>query len=293
MNGISVVIANYNHPDLIRSCVESIDLHLDVSNLEVIVVDNGSQHQELSVLAAEFPFVKYHLLNKNFGFGYAINYGVKRSIFRNIVIMNSDIQIMDDSFQELLNAFDAISDRQIWSPEIVGGSGEIQPVSLPKLRALKFLGHFSILNDLSRLSNFRIKQPAVRRSAQKIDVDILYGACLIMKKSDFQQLDGFDENYFMYFEDIDLCDRFRENLSGTLSVCTESRVMHKSRGSSESRTGINRIFLKSKYRYAFRRFGFVFCLLFMLFDFPLQIILVNAIIVAQEIKHLSRPISRT
>ena len=289
MNGVSVVIANYNNPDLVRSCVKSINLHLDVSNLEVIVVDNGSRYQELSVLATEFPFVKYHLLDKNFGFGYAINFGAERSIFPNMVIMNSDIQIVDDSFQELVNTFDAISDGQIWSPEILGEKGETQTVSLPKLSTFKFLKHFSILNDLSRLSNIRNKRHVIRRPVQEISADILYGACLIMKKSDFKQLNGFDETYFMYFEDIDLCDRFRENLSGTLSIHSESRVIHKSRGSSESRTGINRMFLKSKYRYAFRRYNSIFSILFVLVDFPLQIVLANAIILAQKMKRISEP----
>jgi GT2 family glycosyltransferase len=288
VNGISVVIANYNNPDLVRSCIRSIDLHLDVSKLEVIVVDNGSRHQELSVLAAEYPFVRYHLLDKNFGFGFAINFGVERSTFPNTVIMNSDIQIVDETFQELVTAFDLTPGGQIWSPEIVGDCGEVQPVSLPKLSAQNFLRQFSVINDLSRLSNLRNRLSVVNRLDQELNVDILYGACLIIKKSDFRLLNGFDENYFMYFEDIDLCDRFRDNLSGTLSVHTESQVMHKSRGSSESRTGINRIFLKSKYRYAFRRYGFVFSLLFVLFDFPLQIVLANAIVISQKMKYFSK-----
>ena len=93
----SIVIANFNNPELIKTCLQSIDEFVLRSGLEVIVVDNGSENENLEILRADRPHLSVKYLPKNMGFGYAINRGVELAGGRDLVILNSDVEITDFS----------------------------------------------------------------------------------------------------------------------------------------------------------------------------------------------------
>ena len=105
MIDISVVVANFNNPELISTCLQTIDKYLLRPGLEVVIVDNGSVSQELETLRLNRPHVVIKYLPINMGFGYAINRGAELARGSNLLILNSDVEIIDFSLQSLMLEF--------------------------------------------------------------------------------------------------------------------------------------------------------------------------------------------
>ena len=182
---LSIIIVNYNGETFIEDCIDSI-LSADVSFLyEVIVIDNHSQDQSLSKLAVYGDRITVVPQSQNLGFAKANNLGVSLSAGKYILLLNNDTIICDNSLQMMV-------DYYVENPEI----GLLAPCLLNKDGSIQTHG--------SSLVSWKYKRQKVQ------SMSFVCGAAMMMHKVLWDELDGFDENFVFYNEDLDLCQRIRK-----------------------------------------------------------------------------------
>ena len=150
---VSIIIANFNNPNLIDTCIRSVDKYFFDSTIEIVIVDNGSTDQNLDNIKSGRGNVVVKHLPKNMGFGYAINRGVEISQGRILLILNSDTELIDLSLQSMLSEFALSSDHKLWSPQLVARDGTPQISALENLGPWSFFWRFSILGDILNIFN--------------------------------------------------------------------------------------------------------------------------------------------
>lgn len=199
---VSVVIVHYQVPDLLKKCIQSIQNHFLGFDYEIIVVDNQSPDPSWKSLINDFPEVNFLALEDNLGFSKANNLGVKHAKGDYVYILNPDTEIEGDYFKEVLDFADSQDALGAVGLRMHNAKGLFLPESKRSVPAL--VNSFEKL--FTKLSND--SKTYYRNDIDETDiaeVDIMTGANLLMKKTVYEEVGGFDERYFMYGEDIDLC----------------------------------------------------------------------------------------
>ncbi len=199
----SVIIVNYNSKIYLEKCLESIESQLvckkkpsNSFDFEVIIVNNDKHP-----LCPEVPYsFSLHIINneKNEGFGKAHNIGISHAQGKYIFLLNPDTLLQDDSLIYLTDQLDQHSDIGIIGLKIIEYERK-QPQ--PWTCGTKT----NLLNIIFRNT---INKPWNKK--HPVNVDWVSGTALLMRKTLFEKVGGFDENFFMYFEDQDLCLRVKQ-----------------------------------------------------------------------------------
>lgn len=265
---LSIIIINYNSPELISKCLESIDSYVTEPSKEVIIVDNNSQEENLDELRKRYDFVRVLRLPENIGFGRGNNIGVKNAQGKMLLLLNSDTELIDYSVNDALAAFYGKMARELWGLKILWPSKEFQNSFSRDLTFLDFILFYTPLSNLTgatkRICYHKYENKPIEEFTP---VSVVYGTAMLMWRQDFLSLNGFAEKYFMYFEDIDFCERFQKDLHGAVCYYPYSSLIHHVEGSlSGGKLGINYRFYKSKYIYGFSKFNVAKMLLFFLVD---------------------------
>jgi hypothetical protein len=208
---ISVIVVTFNGRDLVRACLSTVGAALAPRGGEVIVVDNGSRDGTPEMIAAEFPGVRLEATGENLGFAAGNNRGLKLARGAVIVFLNPDTEPAPGSLARLADALDADGTLGIVGPRLTNGDGSLQPSvrGFPSLAA-----SLIVLLKLHRVAGWL--PPVARYDAagfdydRPADVEQLMGACLAMPRRVVERLGGFDERFWMWFEEVDLCLRTRQ-----------------------------------------------------------------------------------
>lgn len=201
-NGLSVVIVTYNNANAINICIEA--LIKDSANPEIIIVDNNSQDKTIEVVK-KFGLAVTLIENKeNFGFAKAINIGAKQTSGKYLVILNPDTKTITKNALTLLQeTLQQNPDFGLIGPKFIYPDGSAQKTvrNLPTIWG-------AVKEFILRIKGtFEFYQPG---GEELVEVESVVGACMIIKKELFEKLGGFDEKYFLYFEDLDLCKKLRK-----------------------------------------------------------------------------------
>lgn len=207
---VSIVLINYNTKQLAENTIRSIIEHTQNINYEIIVVDNSSDKNQQVIFPN--PFVRILRDIENKGFGNACNIGAKQAKFEILLFINSDILLTDNT---ILSCFEILINTQnagIVGPRIVLRDGQLDhgcKRGFPTpLSALTYMLKLDRLFPRSKTFG-HYRQTYV--SQQKIgEVDAVSGSFLMIWKHLFDDLNGFDETFFMYGEDLDLCYRVKQ-----------------------------------------------------------------------------------
>jgi GT2 family glycosyltransferase len=270
---LSIIIVNYNFPLLIARCIASIDAFLGDLSKEVIVVDNNSREESLHDLQRQYDYLKVIKLTENMGFGQANNIGVKQAASDCVLLLNSDTELIDGSLKDALYKFQQSSAKTLWGLKILWPDHRFQNSFSHKIHFLDFVFTYTLPPLFAHVSR-RVR--AHKHDGLPLEnvqeVDIVYGTAMLLFRNDFLKIGGFSSRYFMYFEDIDLCDRFREKLGGHIYYYPFSVLIHHVQGSARNRSkgAINWMYLKSKYAYGRQKFGVIGILVILLLDLPLM-----------------------
>jgi N-acetylglucosaminyl-diphospho-decaprenol L-rhamnosyltransferase len=204
--GVAAVIVNYESgPALIR-CVEGLRSE---SVAELVVVDNGSADGSLEEIRRAFPDVAVVVPGRNLGYGAAANRGVAATTAGSVLVCNPDLEVRPGALAVLAAALAACPGCALVGPLIRTPGGERYPSarqfpSLADAAGHALLGIFAPDNRFTR----SYQQAHLGRVAAGLErVDWVSGACFLTRRSAFEQVGGFDESYFMYAEDVDLCWR--------------------------------------------------------------------------------------
>lgn len=214
---VSIIIVSWNTSDYLERCLAAIPRAAAGLTIEVIVVDNGSTDGTQAMLAEKFPRVRVIQNPENLGFGRANNIGARASQGRTILFLNSDCELQASALKAMVSALDRDPSLGAVFCRLLNPDGTLQPSVHSS-----FLSPWSTIGDLFFLSSLRYavyRTPVlhrwllwrtVRAHGEAHDVAWGGGACLLISRAALEATGGFDERFFMYCEDMDLCKRIRE-----------------------------------------------------------------------------------
>ncbi|MDP3899567.1 MAG: glycosyltransferase family 2 protein [bacterium] len=206
---ISFIILNYFTKGLVKNCIKSI-LKSAMGGLtyEVIVVDNGSFDGVKEMLGKNFSNIKFIQSQKNLGMGAGNNLGIKQARGRYVAVLNPDIIINNDSIRKLAGFFDNNAKVGLLGPKLINPDGTTQ---YTRCHYPSKLTPIYRRTPLRKLSGIKKKLDIYLTKDKDYDTagptDWVYGACLFVRKDLLETIGNFDEQFFLGFEDTDLCRR--------------------------------------------------------------------------------------
>lgn len=204
--GVSAVVVNYNARDHLLRCVHS--LRAD-GVADVVVVDNGSDDGTGGALAASDPEARWLPSGGNLGYGRGANRGVAVATEPYVLVLNPDVLVEPGTVKTLAAALDRDPALAIVGPRVEEPDGSLYPSvrEFPDLLTAAghaFLGYIAPRNRFSR--SYKLLDWDHSRAGE---VPWVSGSCMLVRRSAYESVGGFDERYFMYVEDVDLCWRLR------------------------------------------------------------------------------------
>jgi len=209
---LSIIIVNYNVKYFVEQCLHSVAKAIKNINAEVFVVDNQSSDNSIAYLQPLFPWVQFIVNDANIGFGKANNLAIKKSKGEYVLLLNPDTLVTEDCFEQCISFFSTQPNCGAVGVKMIDGSGTFLPESKrafpsPMVSFFKIVGLSSIFKK-SRLFN---KYALGYLNENEIhEVDVLAGAFMMIKRAAIDVCKGFDEDFFMYGEDIDLSYRIQQ-----------------------------------------------------------------------------------
>lgn len=235
---LSFIIVTYKSANHLERCLQSILNRIINISKEIIIVSNDD-------VFFNFSEAKIIKTEKNIGFGGACNLGVKSASGEYLCFLNPDTEIISEDFIKIISEFKNNKKTGIIGPKLINENGEIQEWSAGKeVNLLDIIGN--------NLKYKRSKE--IWESMKKTECAWVSGACLFIKKELFEKLNGFDENFFLYFEDIDLCKRAR-NLDHKVIYFPELIIKHFSGKSFDSKKEQKKYYYSSQDYYFQKHFG--------------------------------------
>lgn len=193
---LSVVILNYNVRYFLELCLQSVEAALEGVDSEIIVIDNNSKDGSCDMVREKFPSITLIENTSNVGFSKANNQAVQVAKGEYVCILNPDTVVAEDTFESVLNFAEKQTNLGIIGCRLIDGSGEYLPESKRNIP----LVDIAIKKVLGNSEGYYASHVKEFDTAK---VEILVGAFMLLKRSLYSSLGGFDEDYFMYGEDID------------------------------------------------------------------------------------------
>jgi N-acetylglucosaminyl-diphospho-decaprenol L-rhamnosyltransferase len=230
---LSIIIVNYNTGLLTSSCLKKILSQNLPFAFEIIVIDNASSDDSVSFLRSDFPDIDIISNDKNLGLASGVNIGLKKAIGEYKLILNPDIIVLDKAIQTLVEYMDKNTEVGMTGGKLLSPNGKLQ------YSCYRFYKPTTILYRRTWLGNTKKGKSAVNHFLMKdydhknaTEVDWLMGACLMVRSKALDDVDGMDDHFFLYFEDVDWCRRFWEANWSVVYVPT-AKFSHYHQRSSE------------------------------------------------------------
>lgn len=239
---LSIIIVNYNAGTHLRDCLQTLPTSSDI-----IIVDNASHDNSLALVEAlQQPHIRIIRNSTNLGFATACNIGAKACQTDLLLFLNPDCRVEPETLSELSTALNSAPDigmvgALLLNPDGSEQAGGRRSVPTPWRSFTRAFGLSKLLPKYFK--DFNLHQQPL--PTHPIAVEAISGACMLMKKSTFEQLGGWDQAYFLHCEDLDLCMRYRAagyrilfvpsaRLTHYKGVCSQAQPMkvewHKHRG---------------------------------------------------------------
>lgn len=250
MIDISITIVAFNDEEDVRNAVYSILEHTAGRiSKRIYIVDNSTEHNELSSLAKKYGEVVYKRPGDNLGFGGGHNYVLQDLDSKYHAIVNPDILLTEDSFSVLLD-FLEIQGAGMAVPRLVDEKGALQAVYRRELTVMDMAVRMAFPSHFLRRQHYHTMQDMDYN--RPFQVPFAQGSFLVIRTELFRRLGGFDCRYFMYMEDADLCRQVNDVSS--LWYCPATSVIHKWERGSHKDMHLLKIHVVSMIRY-FRKWG--------------------------------------
>jgi hypothetical protein len=247
--GLAIVIVSYNARDELGACLESVfddngdnDAENDrESELEVIVVDNASTDGSAAMVRQRFARATVVESNENVGFARASNLGWRRAKSALVMFLNSDTSLPANALARLVEIMEARPDIGALGPLLRNTDESIQ-ISFGRMMSLSAELRQKLVNAGYREGRGPLRGYVERRHAAQRDVDWVSGACLLTRRDLLERIGGFDEEFFLYSEDVDLCARLRAEGCRVVFTPDVEITHHRGRSASKDR---HRAFIES------------------------------------------------
>ena len=198
-NNLTFVIVTYESDHIIEDCLSSIP-----RDYPIIIIENSGKKDFQKKIEKKYPNVKCEIMEKNEGYSFGNNCGIKMSKTKLVFILNPDVRLQNNTLEELDQVSNKIKDFSILAPTLI--SDELKKgFGLTK-------NYGSYKKNLNTTSDF-------------FEVDYIQGCAFVLNKNELKDIGFFDENIFMYFDDIDLCKRIK-NLRKKIYVSKKAKIEH-------------------------------------------------------------------
>ena len=251
---VSAILINYNAGPELGRALRSIADELVDQRWEAVVVDNASSDGSAEVVADFAPHVRLERNDENVGFARGVNQGLEATSGSFVLLVNPDCRLIAGAVGALRRELERSDAYAIAGPRILNPDGTVQGSARgdPDM----FTGLFGRTTVLRRLMpDLAIAKRNVVSSEDagsgdgSVTVDWLSGACLLARREALHRVNGFDERYFLYWEDADLCRRLRALGAQVRYVPAATAIHRVGQSSRSSRASSIRAFHESAYLY--------------------------------------------
>jgi N-acetylglucosaminyl-diphospho-decaprenol L-rhamnosyltransferase len=205
-----VVVVNYDSGDHLRTCVSHLEAAVDPLEAEFVVVDNRSRDRSLDGIQEMVSGIRVIKNADNRGYGRACNQGVRATSAPFVCLLNPDVIPEPGSISAMVAALQDRPRAGVLGPRLKNPDGTYYPSCrvVPNLKVA--LGHavFGLISDNNRFS--RAYKLLDFDHGEEREVDWVSGAAMMMRRQAFAEVGGFDEGFFMYVEDVDVCARMNQ-----------------------------------------------------------------------------------
>ncbi|MFO7524031.1 MAG: glycosyltransferase [Ignavibacteriaceae bacterium] len=236
---LSIIIVNYNVKVFLQNLLDSIQKASSGIQSEIIIVDNASDDGSVEFLRDKYPQINLIVNETNLGFGKANNLGLEKARGKFILLLNPDAIVAEDTFSRMIDFFNQTPEAGLAGCKILNPDGTFQ---LPCRRS--FPGPWTSFTKVTGLSTLFPKSKIFARynltyldENQTYEVDAISGSFMMMRKEVYEKVGGFDEQFFMYGEDLDLCYRIQK--SGYKVYYVHSAQIIHYKGESTKRSTID------------------------------------------------------
>lgn len=267
VHDLSIVIVTYNSSNNIVALLESLNDASQEIIKEIIIIENNSPDRALTskrvkscIKQISSKYIKYIQSENNDGFAKSCNRGAKIATGEHILFLNPDTEVKKDSLSTLMKHF--ISTKS----DIMGGlavrkDGKPHNAAVRTPTILTALFEFTNLGKLFHNKHehkrFYYEDIQILNSTTDKSVDAVSGAYLLIDRSSFEKLNGFDERYFMYLEDVDLGVRANK-MNMKVTFCPHSVIFHEGGASSKNKYSIHhQAWFDSRRKYYLIHFGYI------------------------------------
>lgn len=262
---LSIILVNWNSLRYLRDCLKSVFEQTQGICFEVIIVDNNSPELGVEALEGEFPGVCVVLSKENLGFAGANNLGFKRSTGRHLLFLNPDTQLISPVLPLILRRLEELPDAGVVGCKLLNSDLTVQTSCIQTFP--------TILNQLLDIESVRVRWPGcslwnlapLYSSSQTPSiVEVISGACMMMKREVFERAGMFSEEYFMYAEDLDLCYKVMRLGLKNYYVGEAAVIHHGGKSSSQSTVSQWSTFMKLRaiHKFCIKTRGSVYAFLY-------------------------------
>lgn len=217
---VSVIIPNWNGENLLPDCLFSLQ-NQSCQDFEIILVDNKSLDKSLDYVRGNFPQVKIKRLNKNYGFARACNEGVEISNAKYVIFLNNDTKVDKYFLNSLLECANN-------HPEVISVNSKL--LNFENRKIIDGVG--ILINEVGQARSIGWQEKDHGQFEKEEYIFGATGGASLFRRKEFVKLGGFDENYFMYFEEVDFA--FRAQFQGFKSIyCPNAIVYHKHKATAK------------------------------------------------------------
>jgi N-acetylglucosaminyl-diphospho-decaprenol L-rhamnosyltransferase len=233
---VAAIVVHWNSLEELPGCLDALGSHPD---LLVVVVDNASPDGGADLVRTRYPGVRLIPMGRNAGFGAGVNAGAAATRSEYVLALNPDTRLKGEDALAMAAAARDLG-AAVVGPRLVGADGREE---------LSFSTRDSLAGDFGWMLSWRAGRPGKVLSSPR-EVAWVTGACLMARRDDFEGVHGFDEGYFLYFEDADLCRRIRLK-GGRVMHDPRFRAVHRRGGSSRGGEGSLEVaYRRSQMRFA-------------------------------------------
>lgn len=194
---VSIIIVSYNVVDLLDDCLRTIKHYTKTVSYQVIVVDSASSDGSVAMVQKKYPWVELIVCDTNVGFTKANNLGLAQATGKDILYLNPDIELIEDAIGPMVSALHAQPTVGIVACKLLNTDRSLQS-TIGRFTSLRSVVDEFILG--AKKEDIRIAHPDTPTLVQ-----VALGACLLVRGDLARELKGFDERYYMYNEETDLC----------------------------------------------------------------------------------------
>jgi len=248
---LSIIIINWHSADYIKKCLLTIYENLKDLTFEVIIVDNASYDISEQFLKKQHPGIIYVQSPENIGFGRANNLGFKYSSGEYLLFLNPDTEITDSAINIMFNYMQSLSNAGVVGCKLLNSDTSIQTSCI---RAFPTILNQSLDSDYLKLTFRKLDlwgiKPLFDNDPNPVEVDVISGACIMIRRGVFEEIGLFSRDYFMYSEDVDLCYRVKQK-GYKIYYIGGAIIIHHGGGSSETISDFYSTLVKQESRIIF------------------------------------------